>query len=293
MTGHSMATDVSACEVFAPFTVAESVQLLTEVGEPLTVLAGGTDLMPAALTRESKLNRYVLDLHRVEGLRQIYCDGEELVLGATVTVAQLRRDALVEDEAPLLREAARHWAPPEIASRATIGGNLMTAGPAGDLCTALLALRGMAVLASNEGRRRVPLFSLLVGAGKTSAEASELLVEVRLPRHAGRGSGRFRKVSGRGGAGQAKVNLASFSIPDPEPGEPRVVIALGGIAGAPTRLRETERIVSDGPLDRVRIARAVRGMDGEITPADDLVSSARYRRTIAARLLAAALTDLL
>lgn len=294
MTGLPLTGDPRACEVLAPYTVDEAVQLLVEIGDAATVLAGGTDLMPDLEVGRRRIHPIIIDLHRIESLRRIVSDEEqgELVIGAMVTPAQLEQDPLIATAAPLLAEASMMWSPLEIANRATVGGNVMTAGAAGDLATALLALRAVAVLASNEGCRRVPLFSLLVGKGRTSAKPSELLIELRLPSLGQSGRGRFRKVSGRGGSGGAKVNLASFAVDEPGPGRPPVVIALGGVAEAPTRLRETERILATGALDAARIERAVRGLDGEITPVDDLISSARYRRTLAIRLLRAALEDL-
>ncbi|MEZ6196826.1 MAG: FAD binding domain-containing protein [Planctomycetota bacterium] len=279
------------CEVLAPFEIEEAVQLLAEIGEPVTVLAGGTDLMPAILSGERRPAAVVLDLGRMAILREIREEGDELVLGAAVTAAALGADPEVARVAGPLVAAARSFGSLEIANRATIGGNVMTAGAAGDLATALLALDAVAVLASTEGRRRVPVFSLLVGGGRTSAKPSELLVEIRLPRAGASGRGWFRKVSGRGGRGWAKVNLACFAR-DGSEGPEEVRIALGGAASGPTRLRETERILTGSRLDEACLARALRGIDGEITPEDDLVSSAAYRRTIAARLVRWVLAEL-
>ena len=63
----------------------------------------------------------------------------------------------------MLRDAARNTASWSIRNMATVGGNLFTPPPGGDVAVALLALDASVTLASPRGERTVPLADFFTG----------------------------------------------------------------------------------------------------------------------------------
>ena len=281
-------SDTRALEFFSPGTVAEAVQILSEVTEPVTILAGGTDLMVQIEQGRRAPSGIILDLSRLGELQRIGVEGERVRIGAMATCTDIGRSDVLRAEALMLVSAARTVGSPQIQNRATIGGNIMNASPAADLLPPLLALGAHVVLASNEGRRAVPLFSFFAGYRQPVAKASELLVEVVFQRAPEARVDYFRKVGPRRASSIAKVALAGRAFEVARPG--------GGLAGgyrlgiasvAPicTRLFETERFLSGRTLDAKAVEEAVRILQTEISPRDDLRSSAAYRRFVAGNML--------
>jgi xanthine dehydrogenase small subunit len=169
---------------------------------------------------------------------------------------------------------------PQFASRlirngATIGGNLATASPIGDLAPALLALEARLVLASADGDREVALADFFTGYRETVLRPAELVRAVRVPTplaaHA-----TFRKIAKRRFDDISSVAVA-VAIDVVDGAVARARIGLGGVAATPVRALAAEAALEGRPwdLDTVEAASAV--LAGEGTPIDDQRASAAYR----------------
>ena len=175
----------------APRSLEEAVELL-RAGN-VTVLAGGTDLMPQTKAGRMQLQPVLMNLRRVPELRGIAEEGGVVRIGALVTITELRDSALVRGRLELLWQACDHFASDQIRNAATIGGNICNASPAGDTLVPLLALEARVVLAAKPNgkmeKRRVALGDFFTGPGKTVRRPSELLAAVEvLQDRTGRGS---------------------------------------------------------------------------------------------------------
>lgn len=94
------------------------------VANTAAVFAGGTDILPLmklGLARPESL----VDIKGIEALDYIRRQGDELELGALVTLKTLESDETVGTLFPLLQRAASLAASPQIRARATIGGNVL------------------------------------------------------------------------------------------------------------------------------------------------------------------------
>ncbi|MCA9320485.1 MAG: FAD binding domain-containing protein [Planctomycetes bacterium] len=276
-------------EVFSPGSVLEAVQMLTELREPVDILAGGTDLMAQVEAGHRDLAKVVLDLSRLDDLRGIELDGDEIRIGAMTTYAQILDSDQLAQDTPSLLAAAITVGGPQIRNQGTIGGNLMNGSPAADLVPPLLAVGGFAVLTSNEGQRKVPVFSFYLGYRKPVARAGELLTEVRVPRKPPGAVDYFRKVAPRRAQAISKLVLAgrAWGAVD-DAGVRRVEelrLGVGAVGPTPARLFETERFLSGRRLDDAAIRDAIRVMQSEIQPWDDHRSTEVYRRRVAGNLL--------
>ncbi|MCB9834297.1 MAG: FAD binding domain-containing protein [Planctomycetes bacterium] len=277
-------------EVLAPSSLREAVQVLAEVGAEAIPLAGGSDLM-VAFRDVSKLPRgFVLDLLGLEPeLRGIELVEDEVQIGALTTVDDILHSSLLAAEARPLVEAARCFGSTQIRNRATIGGNVMNGSPAADSLPALLALDARVTLLSSEGPRTVPLYSFYADYRRPVAKPSELLVSIRIARAPANPIESFRKVAARRAQAIAKVILAgrAWDVRAEEEGVRigEIRLAAGSVGPTPMRLFETERILRSELLGPRLAAEAVAVLRSEITPIDDLRSTAAYRRLVAGRLL--------
>ncbi|HEV8356222.1 MAG TPA: xanthine dehydrogenase family protein subunit M [Gemmatimonadales bacterium] len=264
-----MRTAISSLDLRRPASLEEALGILRD--EPRTPLAGATDLYVALNFGTLEPKRF-LDLWPLDELREISARGDTLVLGALVTFTALIRSPLVAARLPMLVEAAALVGGRQIQNRGTLGGNIANASPAGDSLPVLAAADAVLVLRSADAERRVPITGFYTGYRKTVLRPDELIVAVEVPRIAGRQY--FRKVGTRAAQAISKVVFAGVGGAAPR-------LAFGSIAPVVIRARATERALAAG----AGIEEAVRILEGEIAPIDDLRSSAAYRRRVAGNLL--------
>jgi CO/xanthine dehydrogenase FAD-binding subunit len=250
---------------------------------PLTVLAGGTDLM-VELNYGRRRPLDVLSLRRLSGLRDWHVErsaagGDEVVLGAAVTYTALLGDELA-GLLPALAQAARTVGSPQIRNAGTIGGNLVTGSPAGDTLPVLVALEATVDLASARGgTRTLPVSEFLTGPKQTARRPDELLVAVRVPVAAG--PSEFLKIGVRNAMVIAVANCALVV----DRRRRALHCALGAVGPVPIRdedaeLWATTRLDWDGdqPPHPSVVEGFGRRMAAAARPIDDHRATADYRR---------------
>ena len=267
-----------------PTTLTEAYEALA--GGGWRPLAGGTD---AIVERSAGLAdpRGYLDLGALEELRGIRLEDGALVLGAGTTYAELRRDPLVAEHAPVLAEMAGQVGAAQIQNRGTLGGNLATASPAGDSLPVLLALDAEIVVGSAAGERTVPAAAFFPAYRRTALAPDELILRVRVPRVPGRAVA-FRKVGTRRAQSISVVVLAvawSWGEAEARGTWRDVRVALGSVAPTPIRARATEACLEGAPPTAEVAGVAAATLAAEIAPIDDVRSTAEYRRAVAGRIL--------
>jgi len=255
-------------------------------------VAGGTDLMVEAAMNPAG-RRPLLDLAGLDELRGITVAHDELVLGALTGWEELRRSPFVHAALPVLAEVAASMGAVAIRNRATIGGNCVTASPAGDLLPVLLATDARLEIAGPRGTRTVPADAFWTGYRRTALEPGELLVAIRIPLVPGRVV-RFRKVGTRRALAIAKVLVAvAWVAGDGEdPAAWRDVrVALGSVAERPVRAPGAEAVLEGRAPSPALGAEAAAAVEAEITPIDDVRSTAAYRRAVTGRVLRRIILD--
>ena len=277
----------SVARYLAPTSLVQALAALADGGGAI-VLAGGTDLMPQSRAGRVRAAHTLLNIRRVAGLDALARDGDTLRLGALTTVATLLLHPLVRAHAPLLAEAANHFASDQIRNAATLGGNVCNASPAGDLLTPLLALDAEVELASlaDDGAvatRRLLLAEFFTGPGRTRRAAHELLTAVRLKaasQPAPTQHARFYKSGTRPALDIATISIAFAAGADAAGRLHGVRLALGAVAPTPLRARRTEALLEGAVLDADLAAQAAACAADEVTPIDDVRASAWYRREL-------------
>jgi CO/xanthine dehydrogenase FAD-binding subunit len=246
-------------DVLAPRTLDDALRLKSERPEAVPI-QGGTDVM-VDLNFDRARPEALLNLNGIVELRGWSRDNGSIRLGAALTYTEAMEPPLAE-LLPALAEASRTVGGPQIRNRATVGGNLGTASPAGDALPPLLIGDAVVELASLRGERELPLTEFLIGPKRNALAEDELIAGVRVLDGAARQT--FMKVGPRNAMVISVVSLA-LAV-DRERDEVR---AAFGSAGPVPDLVRAPLGELDGFPERVAAA---------ASPIDDVRGSAAYRR---------------
>jgi xanthine dehydrogenase small subunit len=265
-----MRSAISPLSLRRPKTVAEALRMLRD-DRSLTPLAGATDLY-VSLNFGTLAGTRFIDLWALDGLRRIGMSGDVLSVGALATYTSLIRSRLVRQRVPMLVAAAREIGGTQIQNRGTIGGNIANGSPAGDTLPVLAAVDAVVVARSAAEERRIPFVAFYTGYRANVLRPDELIVAVEIPPVDG--AQWFRKVGTRAAQAISKVVMAGVRTSTAS------CVALGSVGPVVVRARETETALARGGIDAAAAALA-----REITPIDDIRSTADYRRRVATNLL--------
>ena len=273
---------------YRPQTLAEA---LAALANGAVKVAGATDLLVVdhATGRE---HASVVDVLGIRELQGIQLDEGGLNIGAACTFTQIRQSVLVAENARLLTAAAATIGAAQIQNRATLGGNIANASPAGDSLPALLALSALIVISSPTNRRTVPYNAFHTGYRKTVLGPDELIERVLIPLPSPSVQV-FRKVGARAAQAISKVVVGFASDAPSRHTLTNVRLAMGSIAATPMRLHEVEALLEGKLLSRDLADRARALVEKTITPIDDVRSTAAYRRHVAGAVVRRLLLDLL
>ncbi len=270
-----------------PQSLDEAIALLAEHGDECKLLAGGQSLVPLLNFRLAR-PEHVVDLSRLDSLREISRRHDGLRIGAMVTHARAGRSAALIQDAPLLVAAVPHIAHQPIRSRGTVGGSIAHADPAAELPAVMRALDAELVVAGPGGVRRIDAADFFLGNLTTCLQADEILTRIDVPRTAPGTGAEFCEVGRRQGDFALVGAGAQITVVDRVVTEAR--IALTGVAPVPHRAIEAERILVGRDVDALEVDTAADAVRSAIMPGGDLHATAEYRRDVAGVLLGRAVT---
>ena len=278
-------------DYYRPQSLPEALSLLGEMGEDARPLAGGTDLL-VNLKLKKLTPKVLLDLGGLEGLKGIREDNGLMSLGALNTASRL---ASGSPEVPgLLAMGAGALGSPQVRNRATLGGNLVTARPAADICLPLLALGAKAVLAGPSGEREVPLDGYFKGPGYTVKEPGEILTRVILDAPRPGVGGGYQKLGLRQAMEIALVNVAAYlELEDDGKTVALARVALGAVAPFPMLSPGATQALKGKPAEEMYFTEAAEAAAADAKPIDDHRGSAAYRRDMVRTLTLRALRQAL
>ena len=278
-----MRSYLPAYEMVVPRTLEEALGLLGEGPGVWRPFAGGTDLM--VLLEAGRLaHRKFFSVWHLDELRGIEVSDTHVRLGALVTYTDVQASEVLRREFPSLCRAASETGGWAIQNRGTLGGNIANASPAADSPPALLAHGAELELISAAGTRAVDYADFHTGYKQTVMRADELIARIRLPRPSAGATHFYRKVGTRRAQAISKVCLAGLA--EAEGGVVRDVrLAVGSVAPTVVRCRRTEEVLRGRPIGPSLVAEARAALEGEISPIDDIRSTARYRARVAQNLL--------
>ncbi|MFN8610838.1 MAG: xanthine dehydrogenase molybdopterin binding subunit [Vulcanimicrobiota bacterium] len=248
------------------------------------LVCGATEL-GVYINKANKRYPLLISTDGVAELTAIQRTPEALLVGAAASLTALEES--LQGEFPQLQKMLLVFASRPIRNRASLGGNLVTASPIGDMAPVLLSLDASVQLASQSGRRSLPLADFFVGYRKTALAPDEVMLSISIPRLPASPSRRVAsyKVSKRRELDIAIVS-AGFRV---ELDERNCVslarLAYGGVAAMPSRARQTEAFLLGKSWDEVTLAQAKEILAGEFSPIDDVRAGACFRRGLILSLL--------
>ena len=270
-------------ELLSPGSLAGALALLNTEPGVWKPFAGGTDLM--VLLEAGKLaHRNYVNIWGLNELRGIDVTDAHVTLGALTTYTEVQAHPVLQSEFPMLCQAASETGGLAIQNRGTLGGNIVNASPAADSPSALLVYDAEIELLSAGGSRWLPYNGFHTGYKQMTIAPDELLARISLPRNTGGATHYYRKVGTRKAQAISKVCFAGLARIDQGHIED-VRIALGSVAPIIVRCVETENTLRGKACGAETTRAACASLLREISPIDDIRSTAKYRLQVAQNLL--------
>ena len=285
---------------FIVTTIDEAIKILGEYGERARIIAGGTDLI-LELERGVRMGIDTLvDVSCISELDQITQDEDGFIhLGPLVTHNQCVASKLIFERAFPLAQACSQVGAPPIRNRGTIAGNIITASPANDTISPLIALGASVVLSSKSGQRVIALEDFYTGVRKTVMNPDEVMIDIFFPGLKTNQPGSFVKLSLRQAQAISLVNVAICLTLEKATSDKILIgnirgngresfgalgrkiihadITLGAVAPKIVRAREAEAYLVGRMMGEETIETAARLAQESALPISDIRSSHDYR----------------
>ncbi len=269
------------------------VGLLAEHGDDAKPLAGGQSLVPLLAMRLTRFE-HIVDLNRVDELFGVSADNGGVRIGAMTRQAAVETDDAVADRAPLLHLATPHIGHFQIRNRGTIGGSIAHADPASEYPAVMLALDGVAEIASASGTREVPAAEFFESTFMTAVAPDELLVALRFSAWNQLAGFAFDEIARR--SGDFALAGAAVGIGTDADGRiNRAAVGMLGVGPTPLRASSVEAALMGLAASDADPAEIGRLAADDMDPIGDVHASVEYRRqagsTLVGRVLANALAQ--
>ena len=262
---------------YAPRTMPELLEILTEKKDGAMILAGGTDVMVDI--RAGHTPECLVNISRIPEMKGIRSDGDIIRIGPATTFTEIVESNIIHDGAFLLAQAALSVGSPQIRNRGTIGGNIVKGSPAADTVPALMALDARLHLISEAGERELDLEEFLVGICQTVIMPGEALAGISFKALAPRTGSAFLKLGRRNALAISRVSVAAIVGYD----EVDMIctdcrISVGSVAKNPFRVRSAETIWRNCSLTHSNRDACVRAALKEISVTLGERASAVYKK---------------
>ncbi|MXX02322.1 MAG: xanthine dehydrogenase family protein subunit M [Gemmatimonadetes bacterium] len=268
-----------AFDYATPESVADAVVMLSDQGKNACVLAGGTDLI-VQLRENRRRTDLVVDVKSIAELNALSYDAAtSLTIGAAVPCYRIYGDAEIAAAYPGLMDAARLVGGTGIQGRASLGGNLCNASPAGDTIPPMIVLSGEAEIAGPNGTRKVAVEDFCTAPGRTVLEDGEFLVSLHFPAPAPNSGAYYRRFIPRNEMDIAVVGVgASVVLSEDRSSFVSARIAVGAVAPPPLFVREAGDALAGQPVSDETIRRAADLARDAARPISDMRGTAEYRK---------------
>ncbi|MCP4002267.1 MAG: xanthine dehydrogenase family protein subunit M [Gammaproteobacteria bacterium] len=275
-------------DLLLPESIEEAVTMLGKYQDKATILSGGTDVCVAM--KSGYKTDYLISLAKIPDLDYLEYDSTEgLRIGAKTTISQILSSSDVKTHYPALWQAAYVFATPQLRNSATVVGNLLRASPAGDCSCAVYALGGNLVFQGVDGQREVSVDDLWLAYGVTARKVDEIAIELKIPAPTEGVRSSFRRLT-RTHEDLAKLNAAANLEMDGKKCK-QARLSIGCVAATPMRLEKTEALLKGAEISDELLEKIIASVANEISPIDDVRSTAEYRKQVAGVLIKRVITQ--
>lgn len=281
----------------APFTyhrpnsLPEALQLLGEYGDQAKVLGGGQSLGPMLNMRLAR-PAHLIDLNDLLELDYLREKAGMLEIGALTRHHRLATAPELRRAVPLLSEAAATIGHYAIRQRGTAAGSLVHADPSAQIPLVAVALGADVVVCSVKGVRIVSADAFLQSIMTVDLKPDEMVAALRFPMQKPGSLWAYEMFSRRhGDFAMASVALV-FDL-DSHGAISDFRFALGGVAAVPARFATLEAWATGQIPNADFRAQFSERAAAAISPEDDVLVPAEYRRDLVRALTDRALSNAL
>ena len=270
---------------FHPDNLEDALDL--KAASPLTVLAGGTDIFPAKVTRQAWDGRRdddILDISGVASLRGIEKVDGHWRIGALSTWTDIAETPL-PDLFDGLKLAAVEIGGRQIQNRGTIAGNICNASPAADGVPCLATMDASIELQGQNGPRTIPILEFIDGYRSTVLAPHELVTAILVPEKPADTRSHFLKLGARRYLVISITMAACVIVPDNAGQIASATIAVGACSETAARLGALESTLVGKVLADDLSKYVVPNQFGVLSPIDDVRASGEYRHSSAITLV--------
>ncbi len=272
-------------DVVAPKTLEDALNVLHERSDKIKPIAGGTDAiiqMKDGLLQTGEL----LDISSLSGLRYIASEGSTVRIGALSTYSDIIESPILKESCPMLVDASKTIGVIQLQNRATIGGNLANASPAGDTIPPLYVLAAMITVQNHKSARRIPIEKFFLDYRTIDLRPDELITEISFQAVEKPSDATFLKLGLREAHFISVVNLAVWARWAPDwKSFSDIRVAMGAVAPVVVRGRKCEEYLRNRILEDGIVWQAGQIASSESSPITDIRASAEYRRAMIPSLL--------
>jgi carbon-monoxide dehydrogenase medium subunit len=265
-------------EYACPTSIAEAVALLAAHDGEAKPLAGGQSLVPMLAFRVAS-PALLVDLRKLEQLRQIGVGPDGVSLGAMVRWRDILDDPRLATAHPLLLAAVAHVAHYQIRNRGTVGGSVAHADPAAEMPGIAVTCEAQIAVTGKSGERVIAADDFFVGPLMTTLKPDEIITEIRLPAWPARRRFGFAEFARRRGD-FAMAAAALFFDEDGSRTAHNTHVGVIGVGDTPIRLRGVEAVIDGQRVDDAVAANAETAAAAAVDPADDIHASGAYRKAL-------------
>ena len=271
------------------YTKASSLSdALNALNDDSKILAGGHSLIPALKLRLNETDT-LIDISKLSELQGISMDGNDLLIGAGATHAEIASSETVKQHAPLFAMVAAQIGDIQVRNKGTIGGSIAHADPAADWPAALLACEASVEVQSSAGNRSIAASDFFIGIFTTSLQSDEIITGIRVASQAGRMCTyqKFAQPASR----FALVGCAVCASGSRD-GLSNVRVAFTGVSDTPYRDTSVEAAIEGKGVNQETKDAAANAIDKSIYVMSDHFASEKYRSHLAGVMLGRALEAL-
>ena len=269
-----------------PQSVKEAVALLADLGEDARPIAGGHSLIPMMKLRLA-LPTHLVDLGKIEDLKGVRADGNDIVIGAMTTQHELIASELLTAKLPIIRETALLIADPQVRYVGTLGGNVANGDPGNDMPAVMICLGATYHVAGKGGERQIAAREFYQGAYFTALEPGEIVTAIRIPVPPSGHGYAYEKLKRKIGDYATAAAAVVLTLAGGRVGT--CSIALTNLAETALWAEEAARIVTSSTLDTATVKKAAAAAEAITSPASENRGPARYRTKMAGVMVTRAL----
>lgn len=264
-----------------PFVLEDALDLKAEFPES-RIIAGATDLA-VALNKRRVTYDHVLDISSIRDIQFCFEDHANYYIGIGTTLEDLK--VFAQHRIPVIAEILQWFGSLQIRNSATIGGNIGSASPIGDLLPLLSVFNAKLKLASSEGNRIIEFDQFIKGYRQTDLNNNELITMMIIPKPDNHTIIKAYKISKRKETDISTVSAAFRLTVDSRHIVTHFSVVFGGMAETIRKASLCESFITDKTWNKKTVTDAMPLIEKDFTPISDARSGKEYRQLLAKNLL--------